>query len=155
MTDRRRKLTAREKDAIRARQNYVCPGLPHLRIKCGRDLMTGRHVFDHIDQRVFTKSDDLDEFQALCADGRFSCNSIKTHGYPQTSAGSDANKRAKIRRSHKATTMRNYKAAVRILGQGDADLMFPAVARLKRRRKIRSRGFVKGNMLIRFDAYKR
>lgn len=151
MSDRRRKLTDREKDAILYRQGFVCPGLPHLKIKCGKQLSRSNAEFDHIDQRVFTKSDDVKEFQGLCRDGRTSCASIKTNGVPGAgSAGSDANKRAKVRRSRHAAMVRRYKSAVRMLGQEEADAMYPEVARLlRRRRTIAGRGFVKAHRPLR------
>jgi hypothetical protein len=100
MADRRRKLTDKEKAAILARQGGKCPGLPNRGIECGVPITAKTCVFDHIDQRVFTGSDEPDTFQALCTQGgRTSCNSIKTYGSPATSAGSDANKRAKVRRA--------------------------------------------------------
>lgn len=95
----RRNLTNAEKDAIIARQGGVCPGLPGFGVKCGKPVTRDTATFDHVDQRVFTKSDHIDEFQALCRGGRTSCDAIKTHGKPGAgSAGSDANKRAKLRR---------------------------------------------------------
>lgn len=145
MTDRRRKLTNKQKDAIIERQGGVCPGLPHLRIECGRALTRITAVFDHIEQRTFTKSDDVKEFQALCCGDRVSCNAIKTHGLPGAgSAGSDANKRAKVRRARKKRLIENYKVAKKLHGADQADKLYPEMARLLRRRvRIRSRGFGK------------
>jgi hypothetical protein len=143
MSDRRRKLTDREKDTILDRQGGICPGLPHLRRKCGKPLTRSTAEFDHIDQRVFTKSDHVKEFQGLCRDGRASCASIKTNGVPGAgSAGSDAHKRAKIRRSRHAAMVRRYKDAVKLHGKEEAAAMYPEVARFVRlRRTIQSRGF--------------
>lgn len=151
MSDRRRKLTDREKDAILYRQGFVCPGLPHLRITCGRQLSRSNAEFDHIDQRVFTKSDAVEEFQGLCRGSRTSCASIKTNGKPGAgSAGSDAHKRAKVRRSRHAAMVRNFKRAVRMVGQDEAVAMYPEVARfVRRRRTIKGRGFVKGHRPLR------
>ncbi|MGE0023965.1 MAG: HNH endonuclease signature motif containing protein [Hyphomicrobium sp.] len=98
MTARRRKLTDCEKDVIIARQGGVCPGLPGFGIKCGKPVTRDTAEFDHIDQRHFTASDALDQFQALCRGDRTSCAAVKTNGKPGAgSAGSDVNKRVKAR----------------------------------------------------------
>lgn len=151
MSDRRRKLTNKEKQSILDAQGGVCPGLPHLRRECGKPLTIRTAEFDHIDQRVFTKSDHKKEFQGLCRDGRTSCASIKTNGIPGAgSAGSDANKRAKVRHARHAARMRKYKRAMLEYGEVYARMMFPEVARfMSRRRKIKSRGFVKAHRPMR------
>jgi hypothetical protein len=127
MTTRRRKLTVAERDTVIARQGGVCPGLPGLGIKCGKAITPKTATFDHVDQRVFTGSDHIDEFQALCRGDRFSCDAIKTHGKPGAgSAGSDANKRTKLRRRKKKEAARKSgkskwaKGRKRNRGQGNA-----------------------------------
>jgi hypothetical protein len=141
---KRRKLTDAEKDAIIARQGGVCPGLPGMGIKCGKPVTRDSAEFDHIEQRVFTGSDAIDEFQALCRGERTSCASIKTNGKPGAgSAGSDANKRAKARKARHRQAFHNFRMAVKTVGEHEAAAMYPEVARLLRqrgrKRKITSR----------------
>ena len=151
MSDRRRKLTDLQKDIIIARQGGVCPGLPGFGIICGKPVTRDTAEFDHADQRVFTKSDHIDEFQALCRGERTSCASIKTNGKPGAgSAGSDANKRVKVRRAERRRTVSAYRMAVKAGGIDHAARLYPEIHRVmerKRRfadkRKLQRRGFKK------------
>jgi hypothetical protein len=144
MTARRRKLSRIEKDGIIDRQGGKCPGLPHLRIQCGKPVTRDTCVFDHVEQRVFTKSDEPDEFQALCRGtgpkDRTSCNYIKTNGLPGAgSAGSDAHKRRKIRKVRHARAVHNYKMAAKAAGLAFAARLYPEVHRLMQRPRPRVR----------------
>src|SRR5262245_39041738 len=76
-----------------------CPGVAELNVKCGRRLPTvGDCEFDHIGQRSVTGDDSMDNYRPLC----HNCHNIKSNGLGGdkriTTAGSDANRRAKIRR---------------------------------------------------------
>lgn len=136
MTERRRRLTDAEKDAIIKRQGGKCVGLPGR--PCGKPITRDTAEFDHVDQRVFTKSDNVDEFQALCRGDRVSCASIKTNGIPGAgSAGSDANKRAKARKAKHRRALHAYRMAKKTGGLRHAASLYPEVHRYERRREQR------------------
>lgn len=98
----RRYLSDAAKRRVLERFGHRCPGLPHLGRACGKPLLEPSDaVFDHIDQVALSEDNSEENFQPLCK-GRGSCNDVKTNGpgglVRITSAGSDANRRGKVRR---------------------------------------------------------
>lgn len=101
MTAPRPSLTDKQKLTIRARY-CRCPGVVEMGIACGKPLPANSECeFDHIGQRSVTGDDTLENYRPLCP----SCHDQKTNGLGGekriTTAGSDANRRAKIRKAQR------------------------------------------------------
>jgi hypothetical protein len=126
---RRRYLTKKQKERLLDAYGWTCPGLLFPRIECGEYFyVPGDAIFDHYDQVSLSGDNSFENFQPLCP----RCNDIKTYGPGGEkricSAGSDANKRAKLRRKNRVRPKKLIQSRGFQPGH----------------RQLKSRGFVKG-----------